>query len=94
MHASAFIKKRWYWPKKFPGDLIDRHFWDKYLGDVDMLEDASEDDNPFNMLLFKYRDYVMKIISSCMTLDELYGTNKNRNCKVRDCESLVKHFKY
>ena len=29
VYAAYLIKKRYYWPKGFPGDLIDTHFEDK-----------------------------------------------------------------
>ena len=41
MYDGALIKKRRYWPKSVPGDLTDRNFSDKEVGDVDMLEAAT-----------------------------------------------------
>ena len=38
VYAGALVKKRWYWPKRLPGDLIDWNFADKEVGGVDMLD--------------------------------------------------------
>ena len=38
VYAAALIKKRRYWPKVVPGDLIDTHFEDKEVSDVVMIE--------------------------------------------------------
>ena len=94
LYAGTLIKKRQYWPKIVPGDLIDRKFANKEVGGVDMLEAATEDGKPFLIFCFKYPNYVMKIMISWMTLDELEGANTKRNYKGRDGESLVKIFKY
>ena len=37
VYVAALIKKRRYWPKGVPGDLIDNHFEDKEIGDVEMI---------------------------------------------------------
>ena len=42
-YAEYLIKKRCYWPKGVPGDLIDTHFEDKEVGDVGMIGDRNED---------------------------------------------------
>ena len=55
-----------------------------------MLEAATEENDPFHIFCFKFTDYVMKIMASCMTLDELEGVNTNLNYKGRDIEYLVK----
>ena len=59
-----------------------------------MLYVATEDGKKFRILCFKEPDYVMNIMASYMTLDELEGSNTKRNYKGRDSESLVKNFKY
>ena len=92
--AGALIKKRRYWPKTIPGDLIDQHFLDKELGDIDTLEASTEDGNPFHILCFKENDYVTNIMTQWMTLDGLEGSNTKQKYKVRDGESLVKNVKY
>ena len=90
VYAGAIIKKHQYFPNSVPGDLIDRHFANKEVGGVDMLEAATEDSKPFRIFYFKEPDYVMNIMASWMTLDELEGGNTKRNYKGRDGESLVK----
>ena len=37
VYAAALIKKRHYWPKLVPSDLIDTHFQDKEVGNVGMI---------------------------------------------------------
>ena len=94
LYACALIKKRRYWPKSVRGDLIDRKFAEKEVGDVDMLEAAIEYGKPFRILCFKEPGYMMNITEPWMTLDELEGANKKRNYKGRNFESIVKEFKY
>ena len=69
-------------------------FADKEVGDVDMLEDSTEGGKIFHIFCFKENDYVMKIVASWMTLDELEGPHKNCNSKGRDGYSLVKISKH
>ena len=94
VYAGALVKKRWYWTKSVSGDLIDWNFADKEVGVVDMLDAAIEEVKPIRIFGFNKPDYVMKIMSLWMTLDELEGVNMKRNYKGRYGESLVKVFKY
>ena len=61
--AGALIKKRCYWPKYVPGDVIDDHFKDKHVGAVDSLKGTLEDVN-YDIFCMKEPDYVMKIMST------------------------------
>ena len=45
--AAFLIKKRRYWPKWVPGDLIYTHFGDNEAGDIGMIETINEDNNFF-----------------------------------------------
>ena len=94
VYAGALVKKRWYWTKSVSGDLIDWNFADKEVGVVDMLDAAIEEVKPIRIFGFNKPDYVMKIMSLWMTLDELEGVNMKRNYKCRDGESLEFFSKY
>ena len=65
-------------------------FFYKYVGDIDMLEAATEYGNPVHIFLFKYPRYLMNILESWMTLDNMEGVNTKHKYKGRDGESLVK----
>ena len=69
VHESDLINKWCYWPKLFPGDLVDTHFEDKEVGDVGMIEARIEDNNLFKTFYMKDPDYVMKIMAIWMTID-------------------------
>ena len=93
-YVGALIKKRRYYSKIATGDPIERIFVYKDVGGVVMLEAATEFGKTFFIFFFKDPDYVMNIMSSWMTLDELEGASMKRNYKGRYGESLVKVFKY
>ena len=76
--AGALIKKRRYWPKGVPGALIDEQFENMEVGDFDMVMAATEEGEPLGIFCFKEPDYVMKIMASWMTMDELEGENTKR----------------
>ena len=78
VYESALIKKRRYWPKVVPGDLIDNHFEDKQVGDFGMIEESTEDNKLFKIFCMKEPDFVMKIMVSWMKLDELEGASTGR----------------
>ena len=59
-----------------------------------MLEAATEYSRPYHIFCFKETDYVMKIMASWMTLDDLDGANTKHNYKGRDGQSLMKIFTY
>ena len=92
--AGALIKKRRYWPKGVPGALIDEHFENMEVGDVDMVMAATEEGKPFKIFCFKEPDYVMKIMASWMTLDELEGANTKRVYKGANGQTMSTTFKY
>jgi hypothetical protein len=94
VYASALIKKPPYWPKGVPGRAIDEHFADKDIGDVDMLEAKTEEGKPFRIYCFKEPDYVMKIMATWMTLDELEDAPTRREYKGANGQSVVQTFKY
>ena len=97
VYAAALIKKRKYWPKGVPGDAIDEYFADKDVNPVDMLEAITEEvteGKAFNIFCFKDPEYVMKIMATWMTLEELDGADTRREYKGRDGESLARLFKY
>ena len=47
VYAAALIKKRHYWPKGVPGDLIGTQFEDKEVGYFVMTEARTEDNKLF-----------------------------------------------
>ena len=78
MYAVALIKKRRYWPKGVPGDLIDTHFEDKEVIDVGMVRGKIEDIKLFRIFFMKEIDYLMEIMESCMTHYGLETENTRR----------------
>ena len=76
VHEAALIKKRRYWLKLVPGDLIYTQSEYKEVGDVGMIEERTEYIKLFKMLSIKAQDYVIKIMESWMKPDELDGENK------------------
>ena len=76
------------------GDLIDQNISDKEVRYLDMLEYSTEDGNPFCFFCFKSSDYVINIMASWMTLDDMKGGKTRCNYKGRDGESLMKIFKF
>ena len=65
--------------------------------DVDVLEAMKEEGpevKPFRIFCFKEPKYLMKIMASWMTLEELEGADKIFNYKGRDGQYLVNLFKY
>ena len=70
--AGALIKKRRFWPKHVPGDMIDDHFKDKDVGLVDSLK-GKIDNVPYDIYCMKEPDYVMKIMSTYGGLYEKDG---------------------
>ena len=78
VYVSALIKKRSYLPTGVPGDLIDTHFEDREVDDVGIIEARTEDNKLFKIFCMKEPYYVMKIMESWMTLDELEGASTRR----------------
>ena len=97
VYAAALIKKRKYWPKGVLGDAIDKHFDDKDITHVDMLEAITEEGpegKAFKIFCFKEPAYVMKIMAKWMTLEEWYGADTRQEYKGRDDVYLIRLFKY
>ena len=96
-YAAALINNRKYWNKGVPGDATDQYFAYKDVTYVDMLEDITEEGpegKEFNIFCLKEPAYVMKIMATWMTLNELYGADTRREYKGWDGQSLVRQFKY
>ena len=97
VYADVLLKKRKYWPKGIPGDAIDQYFADKDVTYVDMLKAITEEGpegKAFHIFCFKEPECVMKIIATCMTLEELEGADTRREYKGRYVQSLARLFKY
>ena len=97
VYAAALIKKQKYWPKGVPGDAIDEYFADKDITHVDMLEAITEEGpegKAFDIFCFKEPEYVMKIMATWVTLEDLDGADTRREYKGRDGESLARLSKY
>ena len=97
VYAAALIKKRKYWPKGVPGDAIDQYFSDNDVTYVDILDAITEEGpevNSFKISCFNELEYVMNIMATWMTLEELDGADTRREYKERDGQSLARLFKY
>ena len=94
VYAGSLINKRLYWPEGVPGDLIDTHFEDKEVGDVGMIESRTEDRKLFIIFCMKLPDYVMKIMASWMTLDELEGVRSRQYFIDRNGTKETNQFTY
>ena len=91
--AGALIKKRRYWPKHVPGDMIDEHFKDKEVGSTDSLK-GRLDGIHYDIFCMKEPEYVMKIMSTYGGLLENDGQKDSvRKYKV-DGEGKETTFKY
>ena len=67
VYYGVSVKNHKYWPKGVPGDEIDRNFYKRYVGDVDILEATTEEGlegNPFRIFCFKETNYGMNIMYS------------------------------
>ena len=96
VYAAALVKKCKYWPKGVPGDAIDQYFSDKDVTYVYILESITEDDpegKAFNIFCFKESEYVVNIMATWMTFEELGGADTRREYKGRDGQSLVRQIK-
>ena len=78
-YAAALIKKQHYWSNIVTGDLIDTHFENKEVIYVGILEARTKDNKLFKVFFMKDPNYVMKIMSSWVTLDELEGARTRRD---------------
>ena len=64
VYESALIKKRCYWPKGVPRELIDTQFQDKEVRDVGIIETITQENRLLQIFCMKDRDYVMNVIAS------------------------------
>ena len=71
VYAAALIKKHNYCTKLVSRGLIDPHFEDKKVGYVGMIELRTQDNKSSRIFCIKDPDYAIKIMASCMGLDEL-----------------------
>ena len=78
VYSGALIKKRCYCQKGVLWDIIYAHFEDKEVGYIVMVEARIQDNKLFKIFCMKDIDYVMTIMESLMTLDELEGTKAKR----------------
>ena len=75
----------------------DEYFSDKDITHVDMLEAITEEGpegKAFKIFCFKDSEYVMKIMDTWMTLEDLDRADTRREYKELDGESLARLFKY
>ncbi|KAG7361811.1 transposase IS4 [Nitzschia inconspicua] len=87
--ASAVIKKRRFWPKHVPGDMMDQHMSAKQVGDVDSLK-GHLDGVPYDLFCMKDTDYTMKLMS---TYGSLVPSPKAPD-KFRNVDGEVRKFQY
>ena len=93
LYASALIKKRHYWPKFIRGDEIKQHFLDKAVGSVDAWP-GKLDGVPFYVFSMKEPDYVMNMMSTYGTLNEVDDANTKRHYTDGDGNEVSIEFKY
>ena len=94
IYVVALVKKQCYWPEGVPGDLIVTHFEDKKVGDVVMIKSRTEDNKLLKIFCMKEPDYVMRIMASWMTPDELEGARTRRDFIYRSGKKDIKQFTY
>ena len=63
VYAGALIKKRRYWPKHVPGNVIDRYFQDKEIGSFDALC-GYMNCTPYQIFYLKEPEFFIKIIAT------------------------------
>ena len=77
-YSEDLIKKRRFWPKGVPGELIGANFEDKQVVDIGIIQARNEDNKSFKIFCMKDPDYVMRIMVSWMTLDQFEGAMTRR----------------
>ena len=92
VYVAALIKKRFYWSKRVPGDLIDTRFRDKEVNGVEMMEARTGYNKLFTIFCMKDPDYTTKIMASWMTLDKLEGAGTRRYFIDSSGTKDTKHF--
>ena len=68
VYAGAQIKKRRYWPKYVPGDVIDRHFAGAAVGESNGVRGEMEG-VPYNIFTLNEADYTSKIMATYGSLE-------------------------
>ena len=91
--ASALIKKRRYWPKHVPGELIDEFFEELEVGESDSLYGVL-DGIPYNIFCMKEPDYVMKVMSTYGGLVVKEGQKESTRKYEKNGAMHTKTFKY
>ena len=81
VYAHARIKKRRYWPKHVPGDVIIAHFTEKKVGKTDAIN-GELDSIPFYLYGMKEPDYMMQIMATYRTLEEKGQEKKGTTLKM------------
>lgn len=91
--AGALIKKRRYWPKYIKGDAIKKHFEDKDVGSVDAWPGELHG-VPFHVFSMKEPDYIMSIMATYGTTNEIEEGETRRQYKGDDGADKSTTFKY
>ncbi len=86
------IKKRCYWPKYIDGDGINKHFEDKEVGDADALP-GTLDGQKFHIFAMKEQDYMMMLMSTYGSLNEMTKGDTAHTWTNPAGESVTKRFK-
>ena len=77
--GAALVQKRRYWTSNIKGDEIDAHFAPKEVGNVDAVKQV-EDRVAYHVFLMKDPDHVMKLMTTCGTLEPTdKRTRRNSN---------------
>ncbi|KAG7359200.1 transposase IS4 [Nitzschia inconspicua] len=87
--ASAVIKKKRFWPKHVPGDMMDEHMSTKQVGDVDSLK-GKLDGVSYDLFCMKDTNDTIKLMSTYGSLVPSQDATEN----VRYVDGEMKHFKY
>ena len=93
VYALAQIKKRRYWPKDVPSDMIKQYFSAKEVGDIDALH-RSLHGTPFNIFCMNEPNYVAMIMSTHSTLNEVEDHAMQWTFKNAAGEKVTKNLKY
>ena len=75
--AAAVAKKRRYWPKFVPGNLIIKKMKDAAIGSVQVVQ-GKLDGVGYNLFCMREPDYVMKLMSTYGTLDTDENSKLNK----------------
>ena len=93
LYAGALIKKRRYWPKYIKGDEIKKHFDNKPIGTADAWKGELEG-VPFHVFAMKEPDYVMSIMATYGTLNEMDDGETKRHYVDENGDAQSTTFKY